>query len=710
MYSGLTFLTKIPIKFVYAILAFLGLVGISLLVYSPYLPINISLKVGDIAQETVVSPKFIEFESSLDKLKTQHEIEKRISQVKQVYTIDEAVNKQIKSDILSFFKGLKDYKEAREKDALVMVPDELSFLSTKILDSDSALKALISPTVEYFAIQNTEKILYQGLQEVATKDIRQRVLENIKMLNMKQSEENFIASVVHHFMKPNLVYNETKTKELIQENIKAVTPFKTTLKEGEPIIYKGDTVTQSHIDALRALNLYGVKANIQKFFGIFLVSLLLFLLLERFLYYFHHELHVQIKYFVLMFIVILLVVVIARLLIQVELLPAAINLQFLIPIPIAAIILTSLVSPNLALLCGTLISVFVALMHPGDPFIFFYLFLFNCAALFAIYKKYTRTEFIVSGYIIGAFNVFMVMVLGLFYEQKEIIWFVVNMLMAFLNGVVSAMIALAVLPYLESIFKITTYQRLLELSNLYHPLLKRLMITAPGTYQHSLMVANLAEAAAEAIQANPLLARVGAYFHDIGKLKRPIFFSENQISEENPHTTLSARMSKLVISSHVKDGLELAKKYKLPDILLDFIAEHHGTSLVSFFYSKALATEELKDSETAKEAFRYPGPKPSYKESGIVMLADSVEAAIRSLEKPSPNKIENLIERIFKEKIADKQLDSCPLSLKEIDIIRETFLNSFQSIYHSRLDYKEELENIIQQTKNKLPQRNNGKS
>jgi cyclic-di-AMP phosphodiesterase PgpH len=290
---------------------------------------------------------------------------------------------------------------------------------------------------------------------------------------------------------------------------------------------------------------------------------------------------------------------------------------------------------------------------------------------------------------------------GLLKEISNPWWFVVNMSTGLVTGILSAMTVLAIIPYLEALFKITTPQTLLELANLNHPLLKRLMMSAPGTYQHSLMVANLAEAAAESIHANPVLCRVGAYYHDIGKIKRPHFFTENQFSGKNPHTSLTPRMSKMIIIAHIRDGLELAQKYKLPGIIKDFIAEHHGTTLASFFYEKALQSGDISDPESEKQNFRYPGPKPHMKESGIVMFADSVEAAVRSMENPTLPKIESIIEKIFHDKIEDHQMDDCPLSLREIDTIKATFLRVFHGIYHTRLNYQEEIDAIIQQTKTK---------
>ncbi len=471
----------------------------------------------------------------------------------------------------------------------------------------------------------------------------------------------------------------------------------TVFRQGQPIFYKGEAITRDHVDVMRALNIYHVKASALKFFGIFLINFLLFLLLERFVYHFNYaKIYKNIKYFALTYLVILFVVVLARLLQDVDLFPPAVNVYFLIPVPIAAMVLSLLVTPNISLLCGSMIAMLVGIMYKSDYQVFLFLLLTNAVTTFAIFKRYKRTDMIFAGYVIGASNIVFVFTMGLFKEIGDPMWYGANAIAAFANGVVSSMISLAIMPYLEAWFGITTHQSLLELSNLSHPLLKKLMINAPGTYQHSLMVANLAEAAAEAINADVILARVGAYFHDIGKTKRPIFFGENQFSVENPHRSLTPRMSKLVISSHLKDGIEMAQKHKLPKVLHDFILEHHGTTLVSFFYNQALQTG---GEETIKEEFRYPGPKPHFKESGILMLADSVEGAVRALDKPSPAKLEATIERVFGEKIGDGQLDECPLSLRELNVIKKTFLRVFKSVQHSRLDYKEELDNILSQTK-----------
>jgi len=248
---------------------------------------------------------------------------------------------------------------------------------------------------------------------------------------------------------------------------------------------------------------------------------------------------------------------------------------------------------------------------------------------------------------------------------------------------------LGVLPVFEYLFAIVTNISLLELADFNHPLLQKMILEAPGTYHHSLIVGNLSEAACTAVGANALLARIGAYYHDIGKIEKPGYFSENQNLELNKHDVLSPTISKMVIINHVKDGVELAKKYKLNARLIDFIQQHHGNSLVYYFYRRALENLE-EDQAILEEGFRYPGPKPSSKETAIVLLADSVEAATRAMREPNPAKIEELVHKIINNKFIDGQLDECELTLKDLEKISAVFIRILGGIYHSRVSYPEQ--------------------
>jgi putative nucleotidyltransferase with HDIG domain len=682
------------------ILAILGIMFVTFVIFSPYIPHNINLKVGDVAPLTVASPRYIEFESEKDHQETDELRKRRVALVDRVYSVDPVINKSVISDVVDIFTDLRKVNGLTGR-LDHRLPRTVTFLRGTQLKYVMGLETNGLDRIEKATIEVTETILSDGLREVVPEEIEVKVRTRLREYGLDRQGELLVASVILNRIKPNLTFSEALTKKAQEKELNTIKPVVSSIKQGEPLFYKGEVITVAHIQLLKQLNMYGRQPNLFKLGGFFLLTGLLLLLIERFIYHFNRRLYGQVKYFGLTYFVIVFVVLIARFLMEVELFSGLINSYFFVPIPMAAMLLSLLVTTNISLLVCTSISIMVAAMYFCDFNVFGFLFFSACVSTFSIYKRFSRSELMLAGYIVGGFNVLFVLTFGLIREISDVLWFIANMLAAFSTGVLSSMITLAIVPYIEGLFNITTQQTLLELSNLNHPLLKRLMMTAPGTYQHSLMVANLAESAAEAIHADAILCRVGAYYHDIGKMKRPLFFTENQFSGENPHSTLTPRMSKMVIAAHPRDGVELANKYHLPQILQDFIMEHHGTGLVSFFYTQALHTEEMHNPSAVKEAFRYPGPKPHFKESGIVMLADSVEAAVRSLEKPTPSKIENIVDKIFHDKIEDDQLAECPLSLKEIDIIKETFLRVFKGIYHSRIDYQEELESIIQQTKSK---------
>src|SRR5208283_649869 len=258
---------------------------------------------------------------------------------------------------------------------------------------------------------------------------------------------------------------------------------------------------------------------------------------------------------------------------------------------------------------------------------------------------------------------------------------------AAMSGIMVAAIVSLLLPVIEYVFAVTTDISLIELMDLDQPLMRNLMIAAPGTYHHSIIVGNLAEAAAEAVGANPLLARVTACYHDIGKIRMPEYFVENQTNSVNKHEKLMTHMSSMILISHVKEGVELARQYKMPKQIADIIQQHHGTSLITFFYQKAL--EQTKDELPLQEDYRYPGPKPQTRVAAIVMMADSVEAASRSLAEPTPARISALVDKIINHIFLDGQIDECELTLKDISEIKKRFTFILTSIFHRRIEYPE---------------------
>jgi putative nucleotidyltransferase with HDIG domain len=311
------------------------------------------------------------------------------------------------------------------------------------------------------------------------------------------------------------------------------------------------------------------------------------------------------------------------------------------------------------------------------------------AGIYSIRQYKDRAAILKSGLTIGTANILTLVALGFLRQYPvnfaEIIYIIA---LAFINGLVASALASILLPALEAAFQTTTDVRLLELSNLNSPVLRKLAVEAPGTYHHSLMLATFTEAAAESIGANPLLVRVGAYYHDIGKLAIPEYYVENQNYSGNQHEELSPSMSYLIIASHVKEGPHFAKMAGLPLRISDMIPQHHGTRVMTFFYKKALDAAGGDKSKVLEADFRYPGPRPQSREAAILMMADSVEAASRTLgEAPAPAQIEGMIDRIVDDIIADGQLDECDIALRDIRRVKDRFFKIIAGSLHHRIEY-----------------------
>ncbi len=675
------------------IFAIFGALLISYIVYSPRLPLNFDINIGDPALQTIRSPQYIEFQTPEDIEKTKQLRDARKQLINPIYSIDSSVQKQINEDVITFFTDLRMADDT-------LFNNQYAFLNEENKQKLFNLTQLELDELEANILNTISVILQDGIKDINYISIDSKV-EEFNFEYYSDDLIKIIALVCKQFLRPNLYVDDQRTEEIVENQINAIQPFVTTFKSGQIIVSEGERYTKFHIEVLKALKLYGSKTNTINFIGIFIICALSFVLFERFLYYFYRKLHSKVSTYILVYILLILVILISLGLYTVPNLKFIDTLHFLIPVPAMIILLCLLLTPNIAMISGTICSILVSIMYQNNIYILLFLFFSTCTTTFSCYRIYKRSDLVKSGNIIGAVNIVVIISIGILTDVASPTWYLYNGIIGFTNGFLCSMISFAFLPYFEGLFKITTSLGLLETANLNHPLLKKLMLNAPGTYQHSLMVANLSEAAAEAIGADVILTRIGAYFHDIGKMKRPIFFSENQFSTGNPHDNLSPRMSKIIISAHPKDGVEMAQKHKLPQVLQDFMMEHHGTSLVSFFFDVAKQSQDDESHESLKEDFRYPGPKPRSKESGILMLADATEAAIRSIDKPTLPKIENLIEKVFLLKITDNQLDQSGLSLNDIRSIKLTFLTIFQSIYHSRLDYEEELNKIIDQTKSK---------
>ena len=508
--------------------------------------------------------------------------------------------------------------------------------------------------------------------------------------NIKKSQVKPIVGILEHVVLPNLVVDEYAT-DIARKNAKAlVKPYIVTFKKGEKILHVGEPVTQLKKSALEKAGYNMLELNKGSIVGLFFLVCLFIIPLLNYIKKYERR-YLNARHLAILGTMTIIITILCAVMSV-----SGSMLYYLIPIPAYTILIAVFLSPTIAFLATILILTLFSLTFHFDAkltatFVF--------AALMASYSvskiNYSkRFDLIKCGIEVGLIAFLAVFLIGLFEGHFEIFTNLETLKPAVIclsNGLLCGIAALGVLPIFENVFKVVTPYALIELADPKSALLDKLLHKAPGTYHHSLMVANLCEAAAEAVGGNPILARVGAFYHDIGKLKRPLFFIENQsyFGIENPHTKLNPRLSKMVITSHTKDGLELAKEYGLPEAVTNFIQQHHGEGLAGHFYNQAVAQEGAENVD--EEQFRYPGPKPNSKETAILMLADAVESAVRSLKSPSQEEIEDMINKIITERLNDGQLSDSPLTLKDIKLIATTFNRILRGMQHDRIKYHENI-------------------
>jgi len=557
------------------------------------------------------------------------------------------------------------------------------------------------PVFQQFAAESLstlDKILAVGVTENDLLENKNNIIQQNISPGLPRTQKLAITMLIKKILEPNLVEDRNATELAIQKVISDIRPITTTYKKGDIIVSAGERVKKVQKDALKIV---GYKINQLDLMGIIGILSLVGLCIFTTLYYIINFENKFIKpaYTGL---IALIIVVITSLAVM---LPDKTS-PYVIPIPTVAMLLTIFISSRTALLVTMLIIVMlgVSLQYSID-----YIFVFMLGAIIAIFTSnninyYRRMDLIRSGFDVGLIQMFVVLVMFLLQnstENLDIGIMIMKMFMAFGNGLLSGMITLGIIPLIESGFKIITPYGLAELSDHNQALLRRLQFEAPGTYHHSLMVSNLCEAAAEAINANPILARVAAFYHDIGKLKRPLFFIENQsyFGIENPHENLNPKLSKMVITAHPKDGVELAKEYGLPPIIHQFIIQHHGDGLAGYFYKQALQAEGAEN--VSEEQFRYNNPKPSSKEAAILMLADAAESAVRALKNPETEEVDNMVDKIIQERLIDGQLSDSPLTQKDVKIIGGVFKRVLKGMQHHRIKYHEDiLEELSKKTIN----------
>jgi len=466
-------------------------------------------------------------------------------------------------------------------------------------------------------------------------------------------------------------------------------------------VQRGDIITQDTYNLLKENDMLKTEINYWPQFGLLLLSVLL----AFGLFLFTRQSGTEFRYDnpqLLMIVLIYFIMLIAMHLTALVQSDTSKYVGYLAPVAIGCTLITLLLNNSFAYFSAIIFSVLASIvLNAGqsgtgifDFHFGFYTLVVSYAAIFTVHKASQRSTILKAGIMVSLFGAVAVLALSLIGDadlNRSTILYPVAFALA--SGLLTAILTIGLMPFFEVTFGILSALKLVELSNPNHPLLRKLLIETPGTYHHSVMVGNLSEAAAEAIGANGLLCRVGSYYHDIGKTKRPSYFIENQNNIENPHDSIDPKLSKSIIVAHARDGVEMQKEYKLPKRIRDIAEQHHGTTFLYFFYQKALkqAEERGVEPDFTEAEFRYPGPKAQSKEAAVVGIADSVEAAVRSLHKPTIDQVESMIGKIIKSRLDDQQFNECDITLKELDVVAKTLKEAVMGIFHSRIEYPEEV-------------------
>lgn len=561
-----------------------------------------------------------------------------------------------------------------------------------LLDSE-AMKGVVIRNIQT-RLEKKDVPPFNFLDYKEAKSILRAETETLSTLYGKEMGILLI-KISEHFLRPNLTFNKDETEARKIEAREKVNPVYFQVKRGEVILRAGEKVKEEHILKIKALKKAQERSHILSILaGLILLSFLVLVILHEFSTKNIRKIALSQKD--LIFFCSTLIGTIGTLkLFQLiadilggELLsiPSS-SYIYLFPIAAGAMLVRIVLNSEVAIVYAILSSYFSAVLIGNQLFFFIFSLIGSLIGAHRVARCEQRSILIKAGWILGAVNILMILSYYLISGTPFRMTLLSDGIMGFLAGPISSVLLLGITPIIESLFNYTTDIKLLELANMEHPLIKDMIVQAPGTYHHSIIVGSLAEEAAKSVSANPLLARVSSYYHDIGKLKKPLYFVENAIGIENRHDHLSPYMSSLILVSHLKDGVELALENRLGERITNIIRQHHGTSLIAYFYQKAKEKENPEMDSIDEKDFRYPGPKPQTKEAGIVMLADAVEAATRTLTDPTSSRLRGLVQQIIQNFFLDGQLEECELTLKDLQKIEESFSRILTGIFHQRVNY-----------------------
>lgn len=670
-------------------------------------------QVGEIAKFDIKAPRDVE-----DKVATQKSIEEELKHVQETYTYDANIRKGALDNINKLFELVKKinsenppYNPSSEDDneKIKSEQDKINGIKLKKLKEEGVIKNLSTENYGLLLslndtglnslneeIVNCMNNLYDTtpIYENKPQDIvsaQGYITAFFNNTSYAKNVKDLAMAIGYSQTKATYFVDHEKTEEARQNITKNVTPV--IYKKDQTIIAEGQPITESQIELLNDL---GLLDN-DKSTGIYMNLVLLLVvagvlgLQWRYIKEKRRDIYEDNSKVILINLLTVLTVVLARISIVIS--------PYVIPFACISVLLSVLIDSKTSVTIGILNVIFISFIVKFSVDLTLIAMVNAVIVPMVLKRVQQRNDILYSSLLIGAINVVFTGAMG-YFLSTNLTSIINKAMLTGVSAIVSGILAIGILPVLENIFDVLTNIKLLELANPNHPLMRRLLLEAPGTYHHCVLVANLAEMAAESVGANPIFARVASYYHDVGKLERPYYFKENQIGIANPHDDMSPAMSSAIILSHVEDGVKLAEKYNLPEGITDVVREHHGDSLAKYFYITMRNKSDNPD-EVNEADYRYGGPPPRSKESTIIMLADGVEASVRSINKPNKKKIEEMVNNIIKSRIDENQFVNSDLTFKDLEKIRESFLKVLSGIYHERIEYPKDKINLTNENNDK---------
>ncbi len=648
----------------------------------------LSMTVGQVAPQDITAPFSTSYES--DVLTSQ----KRQVAVDNVRFIYDPPDPSIARQQVQRAREVLDYiadVRADEFATLEMLQADLEAIEAVDL-SPEEIRAILAVEPDRWIdldqqiMMVLERIMREEIRDDTLRSIRQN-LPNLVSVNFREDEAALITAIVDDLIQVNTFYNEERTRQAQQAAADAVVPEMRSFEQGQTVVRAGTLVTEADMEALTQLGLLQPEdRRIQQFISVVLLCLVVLVLFVVYVHLFHPGLFHDTPMMIVLGLVFVSTLLGARILG-----PDRVVQPYLFPNAALGLIFATLVGPQVAIVGVLALAVLIGAMVGNSFALMTMTALGGVVGVLSLRNSERFNSYFVAGLLIALVNIGVIVAFYLDGYPSDPLGALTLVLAGAVNGFLAGVVALAGLYMLSSVLNIPTSLRLMELTQPNQQLLQRLLREAPGTYQHSLQVANLAELAAERIGANALLTRVGALYHDVGKMKAPHFFIENQADGVNPHDGLNdPYKSARIIIDHVVEGDNLAREYRLPNRIRDFIREHHGTTQPLYFYRKALELAGGDESAVDKAALTYPGPRPRSRETAILMLADSCESTIRARRPRNKQEIADIVEQIFDVRMRENELDDCALSLKELSAIQRVFVESLQGVFHPRIAYTPE--------------------